>query len=196
MLKFTETARDRVLSFIKEEDSSGLALRVAVRPGSPFAPDYDLSLVEEWEVGPDDAIIDAGGFKVFVDPDSAGVLEDATVDWVESLNGGGFKVENPSFKPIGSEPPSGPLAERVKQVIDQRINPGVAMHGGHVELVDVREDRIFVELSGGCQGCGMARVTLKQGIERMIREMIPEVTEVVDVTDHTAGTNPYFQSAK
>ena len=196
MLKFTEMARDRVLSFIRDEGGSGLALRVAVRPGSPFAPDYDLSLVEEWESAPGDAVIDAGGFKVLVDPDSSETLDGATIDWVEGLDGGGFKVENPNIKPIGAEPPSGPLAERVKHVIDQRINPGVAMHGGHVELVDVRDETIFVELSGGCQGCGMARVTLKQGIERMVREMIPEIVDVVDVTDHTAGTNPYFQSAK
>ncbi len=123
-------------------------------------------------------------------------MEGVTVDWVETFDGGGFKVENPNIKPIGSEEPTGPLAERVSQVIEGQINPGVAMHGGNVSLVDVRDDVVYVELSGGCQGCGLAQVTLKQGIERMIKESVPEVTEIVDVTNHAAGTNPYFQSAK
>lgn len=195
MLKFTDEARDRVLSFIGEEDSL-VALRVSVQPGSPLAPRYDLSLVDEWDVKDEDMVFDAGGFKVYVDPTSVEKLEGATVDWIESLHGGGFQVENPNFKPIGSAPPEGELAEQVSQVIDTRINPAVAAHGGRVALVDVRDTVVYVELAGGCQGCGMATVTLKQGIERMLREAFPEITEVVDVTDHARGTNPYYQEAR
>lgn len=195
MLKFTESARERVLSFIEQEGQDGLALRVAMG-GSPLAPEYDLSLVEEWQSEPEDQVIDGGGFTVIIDGASAEGLEGATVDWIETMEGGGFKVENPNAGPSGSGEPTGPLADRVKEVIDQQINPGVATHGGHVELVDVRDDKVFVQMSGGCQGCGMATVTLKQGIERMLRQAVPEVSEVVDVTNHAAGTNPYFQSSK
>jgi len=194
MLTFTEKARERVLEFIGEE-STPVALRVAVQPGSPLAPHYELSLVDESDRQPGDTEFDPGGFKVYVDQKSAEKLEGATVDWVENLHGGGFNIENPNVRRIGAEPPSGELAEKVSHVIDTRINPAVASHGGHVTLVDVEGSVVYVQLSGGCQGCGMATVTLKQGIERMLREACPEVTDVVDVTDHSRGTNPYYQTA-
>jgi Fe/S biogenesis protein NfuA len=195
MLKFTDKAKERVLSFI-EQETSPVALRVSVQPGSPLAPQYELSLVEEWDQQPGDSVVDAGGFKVYIDGDSVEKLEGATVDWIESIHGGGFQVENPNVKPIGSEPPSGELAEQIAQVIETRINPAVAMHGGQIGLVDVRDNVVFVQLAGGCQGCGMATVTLKQGIERMLREAFPQIVEVVDVTDHAQGSNPYYQASK
>ncbi len=195
MLTFTDKARERVLSFIEQEESP-VALRVAVHPGSPLAPQYELTLVDEWDQQPSDMVIDAGGFKVYVGEESAGRLEGATVDWIETVHGGGFQVENPNIKPLGAEPPTGELAEAVSQVIETRINPAVAMHGGRVALVDVQDNVVYVQLAGGCQGCGMATVTLKQGIERMLMEAFPQITEVVDVTDHTSGTNPYYQAAK
>jgi Fe/S biogenesis protein NfuA len=195
MLTFTDKAREQVLEFISEEDSA-VALRVAVQPGSPLALEYELSLVEESDEQPGDRVLDAGGFKVYVDEQSAEKLGGATVDWVESMHGGGFQVENPNFKPLGSEPPTGELAERVAQVIDTRINPAVAGHGGRIGLVDVRDNIVYVELAGGCQGCGLATVTLKQGIEGMLKEAFPEIIEVVDVTDHSMGTDPYYQASK
>ena len=87
----------------------------------------------------------------------------------------GFKVENPNLKPIGSKPLEGPLAERVQQAIDQYVNPGVAQHGGHVTLVEVRDDIVYLQMGGGCQGCGMASVTLSQGIEGILKEQVPEI---------------------
>lgn len=195
MLSFTDEARKRVLSFI-ERESTPVALRVAVQPGSPLAPHYELSLVDEWEKRDDDTVVELDGFKVYVDPDSAEKLEDATVDWIETVEGGGFQVESPNIKPIGSERPTGELAERIAQVIETRINPAVAMHGGRIALVDVRDNVVYVQLGGGCQGCGLATVTLKQGIERMLREAFPEIVDVVDVTDHARGSNPYYEQAK
>ena len=195
MLTFTDKAKEQILSFI-EQEAHEVALRVAVQAGSPLAPHYELALVDASDEQPDDTVIDAGGFKVYVDDASALKLKGATVDWIESVDGGGFNVENPNVKPIGSEPPSGELAQRVAQVIEERVNPAVASHGGRVSLIDVRDNVVFVELAGGCQGCGMARVTLKQGIERLIKDMIPEVAEVIDVTDHTLGADPYYQSSQ
>lgn len=195
MLTFTKKAREQVLSFI-ENESTPVALRVAVLPGSPLAPQYELSLVDEWDKADDDAVVELDGFKVYIDPESAQKLEGASVDWIETVEGGGFQVENPNIKPIGSEPPTGELAKQVAKVIDTRINPAVASHGGRIGLVDVRDNVVYVQLSGGCQGCGMATVTLKQGIERMLKETFPEIVEVVDVTDHARGTDPYYQAAK
>ncbi len=84
----------------------------------------------------------------------------------------------------------------IKQLLDERINPSIASHGGHIALVDVKENQVFVRLEGGCQGCGMADVTLKQGVATEIMAMVPEITDVLDVTDHAGGENPYYQPGK
>ena len=109
----------------------------------------------------------------------------------------------PSSPAVGSRPPadlkadlSGGVAQRVMMVLDRQINPSIAVHGGHAELVAVEEDTAYLRLSGGCQGCGMATVTLGQGIEVAIKEHVPEITRVLDVTDHASGTSPYFEAAK
>ena len=91
---------------------------------------------------------------------------------------------------------SAELKTRVQELIDTMINPAVAGHGGFVELIDVQDNRVYLQMGGGCQGCGAADVTLKSGIERLIKEEIPEVAEVLDTTDHGAGTNPYYTPGK
>ena len=88
------------------------------------------------------------------------------------------------------------LRTKVQDLIENMINPAVAGHGGWVELIDVQDAVVMLRMGGGCQGCGMADVTLRQGIEGMLARAVPEVTGVVDVTDHSAGSNPYFQAAK
>ena len=195
MITFTEQAKRQVLSFIEQGGEPDQAVRVAMR-GSPLVPEYDLALVGEADATSDDTVFDAGGFKVLVDAQSVQGLEGATVDWVQDLQEAGFRIENPNVKPLGAEPPSGPLAGRVQALLETRINPAIAAHGGHAALVDLRERVMYVQLSGGCQGCGMASVTLRQGIERMVREALPEIEGIVDVTDHAAGRNPYYQPSK
>jgi Fe/S biogenesis protein NfuA len=88
------------------------------------------------------------------------------------------------------------VRDKVQDLIDSAINPAVAGHGGYIELIDVKESTVYLRMSGGCQGCGAADVTLKAGIERMIFEEVPEVTEVLDVTDHASGQNPYYAPSK
>ncbi|SDG56221.1 Fe-S cluster biogenesis protein NfuA, 4Fe-4S-binding domain [Limimonas halophila] len=89
-----------------------------------------------------------------------------------------------------------PTGRTVKDILDNRINPAVAAHGGHISLIDVRGNRVYLRLEGGCQGCGMADVTLKQGVEAEIKRNCPEIEEILDVTDHASGSNPYFQPGK
>lgn len=91
-----------------------------------------------------------------------------------------------------SIPPAEEIRERVEEVLQNEINPAVASHGGVVQLLDVRDNNLFIQMGGGCQGCGMANVTLKHGVEAAIRQAIPEVGAILDVTDHAAGRNPYF----
>ena len=89
-----------------------------------------------------------------------------------------------------------PAGKALKELFDTRINPSVATHGGHIALVDVQDDTVYIRLEGGCQGCGMADVTLKQGVEVQIKETVPQIQHVLDVTDHASGDNPYYQPSK
>jgi Fe/S biogenesis protein NfuA len=191
VVTFTDDARAHVVAFLAEEEEP-VAVRIEVLDSSPLAPKYDLSLIEASQRESDDRVFDLGGFEVVVPSSSSELLEGVTVDWVESLHGAGFKVENPNIVPIGEGVTEGPLAERVKQVIDLQVNPAIANHGGSVSLIEVRDDVVYLELQGGCQGCGMAAVTLAQGIRRILMETLPEIRDIVDVTNHEAGANPYY----
>lgn len=84
------------------------------------------------------------------------------------------------------------IRNKVKELLETQVNPAVASHGGFVQLIDVKKNNVYLQLGGGCQGCGMANVTLRQGIEKMIRQFIPQVGSILDVTDHASGTNPYY----
>lgn len=182
MLSFTETAKERVLHFLDVQKQQGVsALRVAGNRS-----EQKLWLVKAEDRRSDDNVFDAGGFEVFLDPLSRGNLEGARVDFVEGVMQSGFRVFYPS--PTWDDP----VAQKVQDVLDRQINPGVASHGGTVSLERVEDGVAYISLGGGCQGCGAADVTLKQGIERMILEQVTEVTQVADVTDHASGTNPYY----
>ena len=95
-----------------------------------------------------------------------------------------------------SLPPESEIRKRIQQLLEREINPAVGMHGGWVELIDVKKNSVYLRLGGGCQGCGAANATLKFGIEKSIRELIPQVGEILDTTDHAAGRNPYYQSGR
>jgi Fe/S biogenesis protein NfuA len=191
MLTITETAQKQITAIMESQGRQGDGLRVGIVGRSSSGFRYTMNLVEEGQENPDDVVVDSGTFKVFVDLQSAPHLEGVTVDYIDNgLQGSGFKIDNPN--PVWTDP----LALRVQELIDERINPGVGAHGGHVELLDVKDNTVFVRLGGGCQGCGMVDVTLRQGIEALIREEIPEIHQVVDTTDHASGSNPYYQPAK
>lgn len=191
MLEFTDTALAMVRRFAEAMEDP--KVRIAMH-GSPFAPQYEFALVEE-QPGPTDRVVAQEGFEVVMDETSASRMEGSTVDWVESEGGTGFQVHNPNVRKLGEAEPTGELAERVKQVLEGRVNPAVASHGGSISLVDVDGSDVYLELGGGCQGCGMARVTLKQGVEKMLRESIPDIGQIHDITDHAAGTDPFYAAS-
>lgn len=95
-----------------------------------------------------------------------------------------------------SIPPVDELRDRIQGILDREVNPSVASHGGVVRLLEVKENMVYIQMGGGCQGCGMADVTLKQGVEIAIRSEIPEVGEIMDTTDHGSGDNPYYAPSK
>ncbi|MGH7352447.1 MAG: iron-sulfur cluster assembly accessory protein [Candidatus Methylomirabilales bacterium] len=190
MLTITDAAKKKVLAILEGEEQKDLALRVAIRGRGPGGFRYELQFVGAEERGAEDTVVNAGGFDVLVDPDSAPNLKGATVDFLDGVTESGFKVDNPN--PLWTDP----KAQAVQEAIDTQINPGVASHGGHVALLDVKDDIAYIALGGGCQGCGMADVTLKQGIEVLLKEAVPEIRQVIDTTDHAAGKNPFYQPSK
>jgi Fe/S biogenesis protein NfuA len=190
MVKFSEIARSKILELMSNDGRAGLALRFAVAGRGPGGFQYRLGFVEPSDRQSNDVTVDAGGFQVFVDAESAPNLAGASVDYIEGTAESGFKIENPN--PLWKDPQAG----AVQTVIDQEINPAVAQHGGWVTLLEVKDDVVYIQLGGGCQGCGMVDVTLKQGIEVRIREVIPSIRSVVDTTDHAGGTNPYYRPSK
>ncbi len=186
----TDVAREKILEIMDNQGIRGRgAIRVQISGRGPGGWNYGMSLEEDAAPAPGDTVQDEGDFKVLVDAPTLENLRGAVVDFVGQLVGGGFKIENPN--PIWSDS----LAQGIQELIDGEINPGVASHGGHVELLDVKDNQVYVRMGGGCQGCGMASVTLKQGVEALLQQHYPDV-QVVDTTDHAGGSNPFYQPAK
>jgi Fe/S biogenesis protein NfuA len=173
-------------------DSSVAGIRVLAEATSPANPQYSLAFVQEGEDFDDDTVIDFEDFKVFVDPDSLKYIQNVRLDFITSGMGGGFRID----RALPKTQLEGPVAEKVQRLIDEQINPALQLHGGYVQLIDVQGSTVYIELGGGCKGCGMVDVTLKQGIEVMIKQNIPEITEILDTTDHASGNNPYYQPSK
>ena len=195
MITFTDRARDVVLSLLEESEGELEALRITMRQAdSGSKPHFDLTLVGTDERESDDQEEDVGGFSILVKQSLVSQLDGATVDYVDRINESGFEVRTlGSNEPKKSQdPPQGQIAERVREVLEVQVNPAIAAHGGMISLVNVEETDIFVEMSGGCQGCALSTATLRQGVERMLREAIPELTGVHDITDHSSGENPYL----
>lgn len=210
MIEITPAARERIQSFVEAEVVRDPALRIELDPGagSPLAREYAISLVEREDRRKTEIAINVDSIRVFLNLDTSNLLSGATVDWIDEDGSTGFQVMDPNARrpePVGAAaaagaagaagaaPPSGELADRVQHILQYEINPRIASHGGEVELVDLDEGTLYVRMGGGCQGCAASAATLRMGVERMVREAVPEVHSVVDVTDHTAGTNPYFR---
>jgi Fe/S biogenesis protein NfuA len=190
MITITDLAKEKIQGMMESQGHDDLALRVAIQGRGPAGFMYQLQFVKVDTNSKEDEVIDAGSFPVFIDAKTAPDLNGSTLDFVDEISQRGFNIENPN--PLWHDP----LSLSVQNVIDQQINPAIAGHGGFVSLLEVKEGKAYVALGGGCQGCGMADVTLKGGIEVMLTEAIPEITQVIDTTDHAAGDNPYYQPAK
>ena len=165
-------------------------LRIAIAGRSAGRFKYDLRLVASDEVPDSDVVVETPAMRVYIDEDSAERLRGATVDLDASAVGGAIAITNPN------DGWADPLSIRVQDVLDRQVNPGVASHGGYVDLIEVREGTAYIQLGGGCQGCAQVDVTLGQGIRVAILAAVPEVHAVVDTTDHAAGTNPYYEPSK
>ena len=192
MITVTDAAREEIVKLMEKQEQPVKGVRITAEASSPLQTNFRLRFVAEDQEEATDVITEFEGFNIYVDPDSLSYVDEITVDFVESLAGRGFKIESPNKVPSHLK---GTVAEQVQMIIDEKVNPQIAAHGGHLSLLDVKENTAYVQFGGGCQGCGMADVTLKQGVEVLIKEACPEIEEILDVTDHADGKNPYFQGA-
>jgi Fe/S biogenesis protein NfuA len=200
LITVTDAARTKILEVrTSESDPGPLALWLEVSGVQGGAFTYDMYFRRLDEAAADDAVQAHDDLSVVVPFESIEKVRGSTLD----LAGGGMVLQNPNSPPppAPSVPTpegdlSGAVAQRILQVLEEEINPQIASHGGRADLVAVDESIAYLRLSGGCQGCGMAAATLSQGIEVAIIDAVPEIAEIVDVTDHAGGTNPYFEAAK
>jgi Fe/S biogenesis protein NfuA len=202
LIEVTEKAREKVEGFragIADADQQAMWIEITGVQAGEWT--YNMSLKPLDAAANDDIVEHASGLPVVIPARDAEYLRGATVDWSDDLMRGGLTIDNPNTPSpemgggkVGDL--SGPVSQRVLQVIDQQVNPAIASHGGSAELVAVEDATAYVRLGGGCVGCGMATVTLSQGISVAITDAVPEIENVVDVTDHASGTNPYYEAAK
>jgi Fe/S biogenesis protein NfuA len=187
-----------------EDDQESLALWVEVTGSNGNAYTYDMYFQPIADAQPGDWSDEQDDLKIVIPAESIPNMKGAVLDVNSDGGETGMVIVNPNQPPtMGSPamagPPvdlSGDVAQRVLQVLEAQINPSIAAHGGRADLVAVEDDAAYLRLSGGCAGCGMAAVTLSQGIEVALRDSVPEITRVIDVTDHASGTNPYYEAAK
>ena len=186
MITFTGKARAKLLELLAGEGRQGSALRLAIAGRRDGVFQYRMAFVPPQERDPADTVVDGGGFEVVLDTRTAPHVDGTVVDYVESGGETGFRIDNPN--PLWRDP----VALAVQRLFDEEINPALASHGGFVHLLGVEAGVAYVELGGGCQGCGMAQVTLKRGIEARVLEAVPGVRRVADATDHAQGTHPFY----
>ncbi len=191
MFEVTGIAEDKIREAIKNNKDNVLGIRVLADAKSPFQVRYGLAFVSEKGVEKEDTVLEFEGFNIYISADQKQYFEGAVLDFKDGLHGSGFAFTNTPSVPKEYK---GTLAEKVVKVIEEEINPGIASHGGFVSLVDIKGTDVIIQMGGGCQGCGMADVTLKQGIEVALKNAIPEITNIYDVTEHADGKNPYYAS--
>jgi Fe/S biogenesis protein NfuA len=207
VMRATDAALAMVLELRSSEvDGESLALWIEVTGSSKDAYTYGIYFQAIGDASPDDWFEERGGLTIVVPAVSIDTIRGSVIDVRPDAEQGAMFIENPNRppRPADKSPAmagtpvdlSGDVAQRVIQVLEQQINPSIAAHGGRADLVAVEGETAYLRLSGGCAGCGMAAVTLSQGIEVALCESVPEITRVIDVTDHAAGTNPYYEAAK
>ena len=183
-----------------DAEDLGLVLKISGVDGAAFS--YEMAFMRTDDAGSADLVEQHGDLTLIIPKGDSDNLRGAKLTMSRDLLNPGLTIQNPNgpsptILGNGDLPElSGSVAEQAVQVMNDVINPAIAAHGGFGEIVAVEEDTVYVRLGGGCVGCGMAEVTLSQGIESTLQQMVPEILRVVDVTDHASGENPYYEAAK
>jgi Fe/S biogenesis protein NfuA len=192
MVEITASAQEYLLELLSKQDSDEVGIRIFISdPGTPMA-ETCIAYCQPGEELADDERVEYEKFVCWIDDRSQKFLVDATVDYATDRMGGQLTIKAPNSKvPQVSE--DSPLEDRINYILYSEINPSLAAHGGMVNLVEVVEDGVAIlQFGGGCQGCGMVDMTLKDGVEKTLLEQLPQLKSVRDVTDHTFTENAYY----
>jgi Fe/S biogenesis protein NfuA len=198
LLTVTDIARDKILELRAQEegpDELGLRIEVTGVRGVDYTYDLTFDPIAAADTDAGDVVEQAGELAVIVPKDSIDALRGATLDIPSADGQQGLVLRNPNRPdPLSGAHVelSGTPAEKVEQLLDKQINPALASHGGFAKLDRVEGEVAYVTMGGGCQGCAVSAMTLREGIARSILESIPEITDVQDLTDHDQGENPYY----
>lgn len=193
MVTITEPAQEYLSELLHKQDVEGIAVRIFILDAGTPRAETCISFCRPGEEKEDDDVQELSGFNAYIDQPSIPFLEDAVVDFQKDSMGGQLTIKAPNSRlPKITENSS--TEERVNYILYNEINPGLAAHGGMVTLEEIFEESVAVlRFGGGCQGCGMVDVTLKEGVEKTLLSQIPQLTEVRDVTDHSVKENAYYQ---
>lgn len=193
MVTITEPAQEYLSELLQKQDVEGISVRIFILDAGTPRAETCISFCRPGEEKEDDDVQELIGFNAYIDQPSIPFLEDAVVDFQKDSMGGQLTIKAPNSRlPKINEDSS--TEERVNYILYNEINPGLAAHGGMVTLEEIFEDSVAVlRFGGGCQGCGMVDVTLKEGVEKTLLSQIPQLTEVRDVTDHSVKENAYYQ---
>ncbi|MFT6300790.1 MAG: Fe/S biogenesis protein NfuA [Saprospiraceae bacterium] len=190
-IDITESAQKYLVELLDKQDASGIGIRIFVSdPGTPKA-ETCIAYCRPGEEKDDDMIIEFSDFKAYFGERSVPFLEDAKVDYSDDKFGGQLTIRAPNSRMPNINDDS-PIEDKINFVLQNDVNPGLASHGGNISLEDVVDDIAILKFGGGCQGCGSADVTLKEGVEKTMMEKIPELKGIRDVTDHTDRSNAYM----
>ena len=199
-----EKAIGKVLEIKEQEPGDNeyaLFLQIDGVQGNQYT--YDLSFLDLEQARSDDKRVEFGELTVIIASKDLDKFNNAKLELSDDPSAPGLTMDNPNTpspeifgNPDEMPELTGELAEKVQTVLESQINPAIASHGGVAQLVGGEGQDVYLKLGGGCQGCGMAQVTLTQGIETSLRDAIPEIGNIIDATDHASGDNPYFESAK
>ncbi|MEL0066459.1 MAG: Fe-S biogenesis protein NfuA [Gammaproteobacteria bacterium] len=193
MVEITESAQKYLVELLSRQEDDDVGIRIFVAdPGTPTA-ETCIAYCRPGEEQPDDIKTEYEGFVGWIDDRSVPFLEDALVDYAEDRMGGQLTIKAPNSK-VPSVSDDSPIEDKINYVLQTQVNPGLAAHGGMVNLVEVVDQEVAVlQFGGGCQGCGMVDMTLKDGVEKTLLEQLPQLKSVRDVTDHTVTENAFYK---
>lgn len=193
MITITKAAQQHFRQLLAKQEDQDMQLRIEAINANSAHPECGIRFFKPQPQYADDIALGFEGFILYIDAKSMPYLQGTFVDFRKDGLNGELYLETPNLKPSGEIDPHWSLEVKVQFILDTEINPQIAAHGGMVSLVEIGDNNtVTLRFGGGCQGCNMIAVTLKQGVEKTLRERIPEISEVSDVTDHEAGKTPYY----
>ena len=193
-MEVTDSALKELAHILETHAAPVIGIRIKGESTSPLKVDFKLSVTQEASVTEEDKVnsfeYEGSAVNIYMDPESQPYSEHLKLDYIQALMGNGFKInyDVPIPDHIDTD-----VYTAVKRILEDKINPGIAAHGGSVSLVDLKDNTMFLQFSGGCQGCAASAVTLRDGIEEMVKREIPQIEEIIDITDHAMGKNPYYK---